>query len=396
MMKRFLMILVMVSWCNVGFAEYFELNKCFTLELTKSGKVKKIATHFEDSYNYNELTEEGMKDFPDRLKYYKVGDKIKQYEDVLYTIDTSAGTVDKTYIWSDEYSKFIDRLFLSQYESGELPIKMLPWQKVSTEKFTIESYTGGFIVTKPLKDLFKEDILNIDLKNSIVYVNSNWVKDEFDYTSKIQCNYESYKTETKTASGSGFFINNKGYFVTNYHVVADCNDKSKITFKEKDVDAKLIAKDESLDLALLRAKVKPKSYLYLSADLPEKIQTIFVAGYPFGKGLSDDLKITKGVISSLKGFGDNSNEIQIDAAINPGNSGGPIVNDDGELMAVAVSGLAKDQSEGINFGIKASSVKNFLDVNKAKYSTSSLTKFSMSNKKLSDILEESTVYTFCN
>jgi S1-C subfamily serine protease len=330
------------------------------------------------------------------LKYYKVGDKIKQYEDVLYTIDTSAGTVDKTYIWSDEYSKFIDRLFLSQYESGELPIKMLPWQKVSTEKFTIESYTGGFIVTKSLKDLFKEDILNIDLKNSIVYVNSNWVKDEFDYTSKIQCNYESYKTETKTASGSGFFINNKGYFVTNYHVVADCNDKSKITFKEKDVDAKLIAKDESLDLALLRAKVKPKSYLYLSADLPEKIQTIFVAGYPFGKGLSDDLKITKGVISSLKGFGDNSNEIQIDAAINPGNSGGPIVNDDGELMAVAVSGLAKDQSEGINFGIKASSVKNFLDVNKAKYSTSSLTKFSMSNKKLNDILEESTVYTFCN
>jgi S1-C subfamily serine protease len=273
---------------------------------------------------------------------------------------------------------------------------MLPWQKVSTEKFTIESYTGGFIVTKPLKDLFKEDILNIDLKNSIVYVNSNWVKDEFDHTSKIQCNYESYETETKTASGSGFFINNKGYFVTNYHVIAECNDKSKISFKQEDVDAKLIAKDQFLDLALLRAKVKPKSFLYLSADPLEKIQTIYVAGYPFGKGLSDDLKITQGIISSLKGFGDNSNEIQIDAAINPGNSGGPIVNDDGELIAVAVSGLAKDLTEGINFGIKVSSVKNFLDVNKAKYSTSSLTKFSMSNKKLNDILEESTVYTFCN
>jgi S1-C subfamily serine protease len=206
----------------------------------------------------------------------------------------------------------------------------------------------------------------------------------------------SGSTGDAASSGSGFFINNKGYFVTNYHVVAECNDESKISFKEEEVDAKLIAKDESLDLALLKAKVKPKSYLYLSADPPEKIQTIYVAGYPFGKGLSDDLKITQGIISSLKGFGDNSNEIQIDAAINPGNSGGPIVNDDGELMAVAVSGLAKDQSEGINFGIKASSVKNFLDVNKAKYSTSSLMKFSMSNKELNDILEESTVYTFCN
>ena len=76
-----------------------------------------------------------------------------------------------------------------------------------------------------------------------------------------------------------------------------------------------------------------------------------------------------------KGLRDNSNEIQIDAAINPGNSGGPIVNEDGELVAVAVSGLAKDQTEGINFGIKASSVKNFLDVNKIKYSTTGLSLF---------------------
>ena len=264
------------------------------------------------------------------------------------------------------------------------------WYEIDLKEKTVKSFMG---VTPESAEMW----------------NSNWTEkdDEAGFKKIGEPRLEEFYINCKTSdtsgptgdvasSGSGFFINNKGYFVTNYHVVADCNDKSKISFKEKDVDAKLIAKDESLDLALLRAKVKPKSYLYLSADLPEKIQTIYVAGYPFGKGLSDDLKITQGIISSLKGFGDNSNEIQIDAAINPGNSGGPIVNDDGELMAVAVSGLAKDQSEGINFGIKASSVKNFLDVNKAKYSTSSLMKFSMSNKKLNDILEESTVYTFCN
>ena len=74
-------------FCNAGFAEYFELNKCFTLEQIRSGEVKKIATHFEDTYNYSEVTEANMKYLS---KYYKVGDKIKQYEDVLYTIDTSA------------------------------------------------------------------------------------------------------------------------------------------------------------------------------------------------------------------------------------------------------------------------------------------------------------------
>ena len=88
--------------------------------------------------------------------------------------------------------------------------------------------------------------------------------------------------------------------------------------------------------------------------------------------------------------------MQIDAAINPGNSGGPIVNEDGDLVAVAVSGLAKDITEGINFGIKGSSVMNFLDVNSINYTYSKSSNFSFGNKKLNKLLEESTVYTFCN
>ena len=197
------------------------------------------------------------------------------------------------------------------------------------------------------------------------------------------------------SSGSGFFINNKGYFITNNHVVKGCK-QSKINFKEEEVDAELIATDETLDLALLKAKVKPKDYLDISDDPPEKMQRIFVAGYPFGKGLSDDLKFTQGIISAVKGYADNSNQIQLDAAINSGNSGGPIVNEDGDLVAVAVSGLDKSKSEGIGFGIKASSVKNFLEVNNVKYSSSSLINFGMNNKKLNKLMEASTVYTFCN
>ena len=56
----------------------------------------------------------------------------------------------------------------------------------------------------------------------------------------------------------------------------------------------------------------------------------------------------------------NSNEITVDVAINPGNSGGPNVNTKGQLVAVAVSGMSKDVTEGINFGIKASAAPNFL------------------------------------
>ena len=75
--------------------------------------------------------------------------------------------------------------------------------------------------------------------------------------------------------------------------------------------------------------------------------------------------------------------------------GGPIVNEDGELVAVAVAGMAKDKTEAINFGIKTSSLMNFLDVNSAKYSSMNLN-FSTSRDKITNILEESTVYTSCN
>ena len=70
-------------------------------------------------------------------------------------------------------------------------------------------------------------------------------------------------------------------------------------------------------------------------------------------------------ISSLKGFKDNSSQIQIDAALNMGNSGGPIVDsNNGELVAVAVSMLRNEIVEGINFGIKVSQVRDFLYSNK--------------------------------
>jgi S1-C subfamily serine protease len=196
------------------------------------------------------------------------------------------------------------------------------------------------------------------------------------------------------SSGTAFFINSKGYLLTNNHVVEGCK-LQKIKYKGKDYDANILATDKSLDLALMKVDVRPKSYLSFSKSSPEKLQKIYVAGYPFGKGLSDDLKISSGIVSSVKGYDDNSNEFQVDAPINPGNSGGPIVDDTGELIGIAVAGLAKDKSEGINFGIKSLSAVTFLKTNKIDPETSYMT-FGMNNKKLLQLLEETTVYTYCN
>ena len=196
-------------------------------------------------------------------------------------------------------------------------------------------------------------------------------------------------------SGTAFFINNEGYLITNHHVIKECQNKSKISYDKKDTNVRLIASDANLDLALLKADIKNSNYIRISKNSPEKLQKIYAVGYPLGRKLSDDLKVTSGIISSLKGFNDNSNQIQIDASLNHGNSGGPIVDEKtGELVAVSVAGIKTDKISGINFGIKSESVLSFLKSNKLKEPTN-LSLFSSGSNNVLKRLEESVVYIYC-
>ncbi len=109
----------------------------------------------------------------------------------------------------------------------------------------------------------------------------------------------------------------------------------------------------------------------LSDDQPELLQDVYVAGYPFGNEISSSIKVTKGIISSLTGIGNNFSNIQIDAALQVGNSGGPILDEMGNVVGVAVSKLDAKYMydnfgtipENTNFGIKANVVRSVLDSN---------------------------------
>ena len=98
---------------------------------------------------------------------------------------------------------------------------------------------------------------------------------------------------------------------------------------------------------------------------------IYAAGFPFGYDISTPVKVTRGIISSLSGAGNNYSNIQTDATIQPGNSGGPIVDNKGNVVAVAVATLDLEEvfeaygvvPEGTHFGIKSNVVINFLESN---------------------------------
>ena len=106
----------------------------------------------------------------------------------------------------------------------------------------------------------------------------------------------------------------------------------------------------------------------LRPDDVELGEDLLVSGYPYGDIFSNTIKVTKGIVSANRGMGDDSSQFQMDAAVQAGNSGGPIYDENGNIVGVVVQQLNKlkvakvmgSLPENVNFGIKASTVRQFL------------------------------------
>lgn len=162
--------------------------------------------------------------------------------------------------------------------------------------------------------------------------------------------------------GSGVIINaNKGYVITNNHVVHGA-DKIKVQLNDgREFIAKLVGYDEQTDLALLQLLKFKNLYEIKMADSDIlKVGDFAIAiGNPFGLGQT----ATSGIVSALGRSGLNleglENFIQTDASINRGNSGGALVNLHGELIGINTAILAPGGGNiGIGFAIPSNIVKN--------------------------------------
>jgi len=204
----------------------------------------------------------------------------------------------------------------------------------------------------------------------------------------------------KVSSGTGFYVSQDGHIITNHHVIEGCQD-IKVHSQGRVFNTYIIAADALNDLALLKADVTPDAVFSISPNGAFPLQDIIVAGFPFGERVSSTLKFTKGIVSSVAGIGNNYSEIQIDAAIQPGNSGGPIVDEYGNVIAVAVSKLdmkkiLKDYGvipENTNFGVKASVVKNLMEGNSVKLNKPN--KEIISKSELSKAVTDGTIFLTC-
>ena len=191
-----------------------------------------------------------------------------------------------------------------------------------------------------------------DLNRSVVNINTKVVRNDNLFLIDVP----------GEGAGSGSVLDRQGHILTNFHVVDGAREIQVTLYDGKSHEARLIGKDETTDIAVLKIEA-PQSSLHpveLGDSTRLKVgQRVYAIGNPFGL----ERTLTTGIISSLNRTLPTRNGrtiktiIQIDAAINPGNSGGPLLNTRGRLIGMNTAiASATGQSAGVGFAIPVASI----------------------------------------
>ena len=172
--------------------------------------------------------------------------------------------------------------------------------------------------------------------------------------------------------GSGAIISSDGYVLTNDHVAGNAVEAIVTLTDGRQFNSKIIGSDQVSDVCLLKIDASDLPYIkFGDSDYIMIGEWVIALGNPFGLfDINDKPTVTVGVISSKDmnlGTIDNRaymDMIQTDAAINNGNSGGPLVNADGELVAmntlIYTAGSGSSGNVGVGFAIPANKIKRVI------------------------------------
>src|SRR5690606_33834862 len=156
----------------------------------------------------------------------------------------------------------------------------------------------------------------------------------------------------QSSLGSGVLADPSGIIVTNFHVIKGADEVKVATSDGREFASRILLKDESLDLAVLKIdSEKPFPVVAIGdSDALEVGDLVLAIGNPFGVGQTTTSGIVSALARSHIGISDSGYFIQTDAAINPGNSGGALINMDGQLIGINTAIFSRSGgSIGIGF-----------------------------------------------
>jgi serine protease Do len=172
----------------------------------------------------------------------------------------------------------------------------------------------------------------------------------------------------------GFFVSSLGYVLTNAHVVDGCS-LIEVVGPNGLARVRVIAKDATSDLALLKSELTPPKLAQLRTGV-RLGETVAAFGYPLLGMLSTTGNFTLGNVTSLTGLRDDTRYLQISTPVQPGNSGGPLLDESGNFVGVVSAKLNAlrvmlatngDIPQNVNFAIKSSVAATFLESNSISY-----------------------------
>ena len=175
------------------------------------------------------------------------------------------------------------------------------------------------------------------------------------------------QVRTPSGLGSGFFLNEDGFLITNFHVIEGETRISVEVYHQKDgqldrttyKQVRIIALNKFADLALLKVDEKDAPRFKFvplgNADALSVGETVFAIGSPLGL----ERTVTEGILSTKTREVGGLLYLQTTAQINPGNSGGPLFNLSGEV--IGVTNMKVSAGEGLGFAIPVETLKYFLD-----------------------------------
>lgn len=316
------------------------------------------ATELFDNYIFGTLTPEEKTSFEERLKTEaEFAIAFEKHKTLIESLNQHEQRTHLKNILST----------IHQQEFGKdakiIPVKET-FIKQHAKTFAVAASVAIFAVIGTVAVLSTGGYLLKKQSNEITFLGNEVAKLKYSQDAIIEGIKTAVRNPAKSYApanieGTGFAINNKGYFITSYHMVKSA-DSVFVTNNVLDrAPAKLVASEPSLDIAIYKIDnidaIKnipfPFSFKEHTSEIGEKI---FTLGYP-----RRDVVYGEGALSSMTGFNNDTTMYQISIPVNPGNSGGPLMDEQGNIIGV-IHGK-QSSAEATGFAIKAGFIKQTID-----------------------------------
>jgi TPR repeat protein len=248
-------------------------------------------------------------------------------------------------------------------------------------------YAHGQGVAKDEVEAYKWWLLaaakgNEDAKKNVAILENRMTREQIAEGQKLARNFKPRKLPSvgddisstgiaqsrPEASGTGFFITQDGYLITNEHVVEDAAQLRLVTAAGI-ISAKVMKVDTANDLALLKAEGKFAALPVATSRTVKLGGTVATIGFPNIGFQGFAPKFARGEIGSLSGLEDDARYFQISVPVQPGNSGGALVDEHGNVVGVVSGKLSAKATllmsgalpENVNYAVKSSFLLSFLE-----------------------------------